>query len=438
MSFLREIKRHKALLPVIGFGSALFLLGMAVAASYLDTQRMIETTSQVDETHNVLARLSNFSVGIERVVTIARVFVLTGEEDFVAPLEQTQRDINDDLATLRQMFMDDPGQLEKLASLKELTVRRLAMTDEYIDLRRRMGLQQTTEQIPFGGEKLATDIRALIADVEQTLRFQLEQRRAAAAASHASTLTTIIFTGLASVGILFLAFTAFRRQDRARAELEREIITTGENERARIGHDLHDSLGQELTGISLGLEGLAKTLEREQSTHAQTVQRLKALTQESISETRRISRSLSPGFRRELGICEALRTLASEVNRNSNVNCEAHCSAQDDVDDPEVAAQLIRIAQEGINNALRHGNAQNIELCYGREGDSAYLEVIDDGIGIPAERDRVEGLGLKSMRYRTRLINGTLDVAAKARGGTEVRCSFKYSAPEGEPLRAEL
>ena len=109
-----------------------------------------------------------------------------------------------------------------------------------------------------------------------------------------------------------------------------------------------------------------------------------------------------------------------------------------DVDDPEVAAQLFRIAQEGINNALRHGNAQNIELCYGREGDSAYLEVIDDGIGIPAEHDRVEGLGLKSMRYRTRLINGTLDVAAKARGGTEVRCSFKYSAPEGGPLRAEL
>ena len=419
---LRHIRPQ---LPAIGFGSVLALLSLAVAASYLDTQRMAETTSQIDETRNILARLSNLSLGIERVVTIARVFVLTGEEDFVAPLAQTQREINDDLSTLRQMLMGDPDQLEKLASIEELIGRRLALTSEYIDLRRRMGLQQTTEQIPFGGEQLADDIRTLITDVERVTQLRLEKRRTAATASHASTLTTVTVAGLLSVIVLLLAFTAFRRQVRERVELEREIITTSEHERGRIGRDLHDSLGQELTGISLGLGVLAKTLEREQSTHAQTVQRLKALTQESISETRRISRSLSPGFRSELGICEALSSLASEVNQHSGVNCEAHCSVQDDLDDQEVAAQLFRIAQESINNALRHGNAQNIELCYGREGDSAYLEVIDDGIGIPAEHDRVEGLGLKSMRYRTRMINGTLDVAARATGGTEVRCSFK-------------
>ena len=433
MPILGNIKRRKALLPAIGFGSTLALLCLAVAASYLDTQRMAETTSQVDETYNTLSRLSNLSLGVERVVTMARVFVLTGEEDFVAPLGQTQQEITDDLTDLRLMLAGDPDQLARLAALEELIGRRVALTNEYIDIRRRMGLQQTTEQIPFGGEELAAQIRTSIAEVEQIVRFQLEQSQAAAAASHARTVTTITFTGLASVVVLLFALVAFRRQAVERVELEREIINTSEHERARIGHDLHDSLGQELTGISLGLEVLAKMLDREQSTHAPTARHLKELTQKSISETRRISRSLSPGFQSKLGICEALSSLANEVSQHAGVNCEAHYAIDDDLYDPQVAAQLFRIAQEGVNNALKHGKAKNIELCYGRESDTAFLEVIDDGIGIPDEQDRVEGLGLKSMRYRTRMINGTLDVVARARGGTEVRCSFKCSMPEGGP-----
>ena len=422
--FLRDIRPQ---LPAIGFGSTLALLSLAVAASYVDTQRMAETTSEVEETHNMRARLSGVSLAIERVVTIARVFVLTGDEEFVVPLDQTRRQITDDFTVLRQMLSGDPDQLANLASLEELTERRLALTNEYIDLRRRMSLQQTTEQISFGGEQLAVEIRTLIADMEETMQLRLEQRRTAATANHASTLAAVTFAGLVSIVLLFLAFVAFRRQTAERVELEREIIAAGEHERGRIGYDLHDSLGQELTGISLGLEVLANTLEGEHSAHVQTVRSLKALSQKSISETRRISRSLSPGFRSELGICEALSSLANEVNEHSGVNCSAYYLANDDAHDIQVATQLFRIAQEGVSNALRHGNAKNIELRYEREVDVAYLAVIDDGIGIPAEHGRVEGLGLRSMRYRARMINGTLDVAARANGGTEVRCSFKCS-----------
>ena len=94
-----------------------------------------------------------------------------------------------------------------------------------------------------------------------------------------------------------------------------------------------------------------------------------------------------------------------------------------------MAAHLYRIAQEGINNALTHGNARSIDLRYRREGGAACLEVVDDGIGIPAEHERSEGLGLRSMRYRARMIDGSLDVEALAGGGTKVRCSFTYSPP---------
>ena len=153
------------------------------------------------------------------------------------------------------------------------------------------------------------------------------------------------------------------------------------------------------------------------------------MVQSSISETRRIARSLSPGDWGNLGVSEALETLANEVNTHSAVNCRVQCSHGDDTHDPRVAAHLYRIAQEGINNALTHGNARSIDLRYRREGGAACLEVVDDGIGIPAEHERSEGLGLRSMRYRARMIDGSLDVEALAGGGTKVRCSFTYSPP---------
>jgi len=213
---------------------------------------------------------------------------------------------------------------------------------------------------------------------------------------------------------------------------EHEAIAIGERERSRIGYDLHDGLGQELTGISLGLEVLAQTLVSEQSTHLQTVRNLREKTQDSISETRRIARSLSPGFASELRILEALESLASEVNQNSGVKCHVQCPNENDIQGADVKVHLYRIAQEAINNALRHGHPKTIELRYGHDGDTIYLEVLDDGIGIPAEHDRIEGLGLRSMRYRTRMVNGSLDVATRAQGGTRVRCSFNYSARSAE------
>ncbi|NIO43757.1 MAG: hypothetical protein GTO41_28530, partial [Burkholderiales bacterium] len=207
------VGRVQAQLPAIGLGSALFLLTLAIAASFVDTQRMVETTSQVDETHSILARLGDVSLGIERVVTFSRVFLLTGNEDLIAPLAPVQRQVTNDLTGLRRMFAGDSDLLAKLASLEDLIERRLARSNEIIDVRRRVGeVQQATEEIPSGGEYLSAEIRTLIEDMEQAVQFRLDQRRATATASHATTLVAATFTGLVSAIVLLLAFVAFRRQ----------------------------------------------------------------------------------------------------------------------------------------------------------------------------------------------------------------------------------
>jgi two-component system CheB/CheR fusion protein len=205
--------------------------------------------------------------------------------------------------------------------------------------------------------------------------------------------------------------------------LEREVIASSENERKRIGHDLHDGLGQELTAISLALQALSLKLDRESSPHAQAARNITVSTQNMIAEIRRFARQLAPIFSSKFGLNDALQALAKDVREYSNVECHAHGSYEHRTLDTDIAVHLYRIAQESINNAIRHSGAKNIELQYGRDGDSIFLEVLDDGTGIPTRDHRVDGIGLRSMRYRARMLRGRLDIAPRSQGGTRVFCS---------------
>ena len=207
------------------------------------------------------------------------------------------------------------------------------------------------------------------------------------------------------------------------ARLEREVIASSENERKRIGHDLHDGLGQELTAVSLALQALSLKLDRESSPHAQAARNITVSTQNMIAEIRRFARQLAPIFSSKFALNDALQALARDVREYSNVECHAHGSYEHRTLDTDIAVHLYRIAQESINNAIRHSGAKTIELQYGRDGDSIFLEVLDDGTGIPTRDHRVDGIGLRSMRYRARMLRGRLDIAPRSQGGTRVLCS---------------
>jgi len=211
-----------------------------------------------------------------------------------------------------------------------------------------------------------------------------------------------------------------------RVELEREILIAGEQERERISRNLHDGLGQELTGISLRLRGLSEELAEEHSPHAQAIEDLTAMTQNAIAEIRRVAHDLSPSFLAEVGLGAALGALAEELTKHSEVKCVVNYSVDQDLQDHEIAVNLYRIAQESISNALKHGSPQKIELNVGCDKDSLFLEVLDDGSGIPAKPDRTEGLGLKSMHYRARMLHGHLEVSPRTDGGTRVLCSCPF------------
>ncbi len=208
-----------------------------------------------------------------------------------------------------------------------------------------------------------------------------------------------------------------------RIQMEREVIAVVERERIRIERVLCDSLGQELTGVSLAAGVLSKKLEDDRSPHVQAAQDLTATMQRMIVKTRGIARQLAPPFSADLGLCAALKALAQEVDENFDVKCNAHCSLESDIQDVEMATHLYRIAEESISNALRHSGAQMIELWYGRNGESVFLEVLDDGAGVPDVKRRAKGVGIQSMHYRARMLHARLEVGLRFEGGTRVLCS---------------
>lgn len=208
-----------------------------------------------------------------------------------------------------------------------------------------------------------------------------------------------------------------------RLALQRDVVAAQERERRLIGHDIHDGLGQELTGISLRLEALAQALAREQSEHRHTAQSLRELLQRSISMAHRISASLSPEFGDGFGMGKTLGALAHQTDGLADVRCRVSCSGDDHSHHIDVDTNLYRIAQECVTNALKHGRPRNIELRYGCDGKTARLEVLDDGVGIGPEGSRVEGMGMRGIRYRAHLLNGGVEIGSADGGGTRVVCS---------------
>jgi PAS domain S-box-containing protein len=205
-------------------------------------------------------------------------------------------------------------------------------------------------------------------------------------------------------------------------ELQREVIDIEARERSRIGHEIHDGLGQSLTAISLALKQLEQQLGTDGLRHRAALDRISESVSACIGDASRIAHALTPVIAENYGLREALERLAQQVNETTTVRCVLHVPTERCALGRELEIQLYRIAQESVTNALRHADASEVRIEYFCDGTGSRLEVLDDGQGIPARGVRQEGLGLRGMRYRAALIGATLEVAPRVDGGTRVTC----------------
>lgn len=209
-----------------------------------------------------------------------------------------------------------------------------------------------------------------------------------------------------------------------RKRLEKEILEISSREQRRIGQDLHDELGQLLTGIGFRIEELKGDLGEEGLTLAADTAEIGQLVEKAIAQTRALARGLNPVDVEQQDLATALRELTLLAKGIYGVSCIFECEALVHVDNQDVATHVYRIVQESMNNAIKHAQASRIHVALRQTGEVITLTISDNGVGISPASHRREGMGLRIMDYRTRMIGGTFEVRPRSAGGTEVLCRF--------------
>jgi PAS domain S-box-containing protein len=213
-----------------------------------------------------------------------------------------------------------------------------------------------------------------------------------------------------------------------RQRLEKAILEVSAREQRRIGEDLHDGLGQHLTGIAFMSKVLESKLHEKSLPESADAGKIVKLVNEAINKTRELSRGLLPVVSDAHGLMAALTRYAEEMQDLFQITCRFECGEPVLLYDVNAATHLYHIAREAVNNAIKHGNPSHVVIGLFAENGEGSLSIQDDGEGISETPPNHTGMGLNIMNYRANMIGGSLDIRRNFTGGTSVVCLF--------PLRA--
>lgn len=222
---------------------------------------------------------------------------------------------------------------------------------------------------------------------------------------------------------------ALQESVRLRQQLERELLDIGARERSAIGRELHDDLCQQLTGTALATKVLAEQLDETDRTAAHDAQAIVHYVEESIRKTRQIARGLLLASIEPSTLADELAELAAKAS-GGGITCIFRFEGFPVIPDAASCAQLFRIAQEALRNAVRHARPTRVEIILGGNSAATFLMVRDDGTGLPAAGTRSPGMGRRIMEHRALLIGGTLSVVPAQGTGTCVICHLPRNAAQ--------
>jgi PAS domain S-box-containing protein len=211
-----------------------------------------------------------------------------------------------------------------------------------------------------------------------------------------------------------------------RTRLEREVIESCGREQRRIAYDLHDGVGQQLVGIALSAKLLEQELRAERPTQANKASAIVRLANETARQTRLTARTLE-GVDGVGDLRVALEALAANIRRNCRVATNVNADTPSFAVSAPAAAQLYRIVQEALHNAVEHGCARKVQIDLAVDSDNMVLTVRDDGKGFDGSLAS-NGMGLRIMRYRAQCIGGSCEVQSNRAEGTVVTCRVPLQA----------
>ncbi|AWB92891.1 HAMP domain-containing sensor histidine kinase [Aeromicrobium chenweiae] len=222
--------------------------------------------------------------------------------------------------------------------------------------------------------------------------------------------------GHGTVARLFRGFNAMLdRLEAERSSSNAKALAAQEAERHRIAQELHDEVGQGLTAVLLGLK---RATDRAPDDLADELRGVAEIARSSLDEVRDVARRLRPGVLDDLGLLSALAAACTDFSTHSGVHVRRGFAPGLPPLSAEKELVVYRVAQEALTNVARHALASTVTVSLSTQGDAVVLLVADDGVGI---HGRAESTGIRGMRERARLVEGSLVVRTRIGGGTEVR-----------------
>ncbi|MCP4136745.1 MAG: response regulator [bacterium] len=205
-------------------------------------------------------------------------------------------------------------------------------------------------------------------------------------------------------------------------QLKQEILDISEKERVRIGHDLHDGIGQDLTGIGFLFKVLMNKIVNKEFPEESEAQMIMDMIDQAKTHVRMLAKGLSPVNMEKNGIIIAVKELCLNTEKIFDITCTFDYNEELDIEDNTIATHTYHIIQESINNGVKHGKASCIIITMKKKGSKITLLIKDNGIGLKEHANTPKGLGLDLMKYRADIIGGMLSIEPRTSGGTVVTC----------------
>lgn len=215
-----------------------------------------------------------------------------------------------------------------------------------------------------------------------------------------------------------------------RRRLERELLEVSNREQRRIGHDLHDGVCQQLAAITYLVDILSDRLQEKGAPESAEAERIGNLINEANAQARSVARGLFPVRLEEHGLVLALEELAASASSRYRIECRFVSRIAPIKVASEVELHLYYIVQEALLNAVNHGKATNVIVTLAADGDRLVLTVQDNGTGFDPSNSARNGMGIRIMRYRAKVIAATLELQSQINQGTQITCRFSSSLRE--------
>jgi signal transduction histidine kinase len=219
--------------------------------------------------------------------------------------------------------------------------------------------------------------------------------------------------------------------------LLKRLITAQEDERKRVARELHDELGQTLSGLSLRVEGMRRLLETDRNLALEQLEHIHALTTASTEQMYDIILDLRPSALDDLGLVPALRTFADRLLENNNLHLFMDTDGFQHRLPTEIETALFRVFQEALNNVVRHAKATHVWVTLSCQNNVFNGEILDDGQGFDLDSIHMNGnsprgLGLSGMQERVMQCGGQLQIETQPKTGTRIKINVPISEVSGD------